>query len=291
MEELLKGECPHCGQSVEYPPEGTGQTVPCPTCEEPFVLRPVEEPAPASTSTPAASSMAAMPLPPPPGVQQRPATLSPPKPPPPHPLPAAPAAPPKSRPEALTLHPPTPLTKPPLTPPVPQRPTPPLPSPSEIQQGSLTLPSGDSPTSQSEKLPVAPTPAALPTLSRPRADALSLRTPAPPAKPSPPQVTSVPPLPSPPPKAVPATTAQNMPPKPAATPKKSPLEQAYAAFENDRAFAGHAPTREQVARAWSSARFKKEDENELPTHPEVVVALKKLFPEFRSSQSTIIRSR
>ena len=34
----LKSECPHCGQSIEYPAAGTGQTVPCPTCEQPFVL-------------------------------------------------------------------------------------------------------------------------------------------------------------------------------------------------------------------------------------------------------------
>jgi hypothetical protein len=35
-----------------------------------------------------------------------------------------------------------------------------------------------------------------------------------------------------------------------------------------------------VARAWAFARFKKDDENEVP-HDEVVTALKKLFPEFR----------
>jgi len=40
MSEYHKGACPHCGQSIEYPAEGTGQTVPCPTCEKPFVLLP-----------------------------------------------------------------------------------------------------------------------------------------------------------------------------------------------------------------------------------------------------------
>lgn len=35
-----KCTCPHCGQSIEYPAEGTGQTVPCPTCEKPFRLFP-----------------------------------------------------------------------------------------------------------------------------------------------------------------------------------------------------------------------------------------------------------
>ncbi len=44
MGEFLKSECPHCGQAIEYPPEGTGQTVPCPTCEEPFVLKSVVVP-------------------------------------------------------------------------------------------------------------------------------------------------------------------------------------------------------------------------------------------------------
>ena len=34
----LKSECPHCGQSIEYPAAGTGQIVPCPTCGQPFVL-------------------------------------------------------------------------------------------------------------------------------------------------------------------------------------------------------------------------------------------------------------
>jgi hypothetical protein len=41
MGEFLKCECPHCGQSIEYPSEGTGETVPCPTCEKPVILTPV----------------------------------------------------------------------------------------------------------------------------------------------------------------------------------------------------------------------------------------------------------
>ncbi len=44
MSDFLKCECPHCGQSIEYPSEGTGQTVPCPTCEKPVVLTPASPP-------------------------------------------------------------------------------------------------------------------------------------------------------------------------------------------------------------------------------------------------------
>jgi len=40
MSEYHKCTCPHCAQSIEYPAEGAGQTVPCPTCEKPFVLLP-----------------------------------------------------------------------------------------------------------------------------------------------------------------------------------------------------------------------------------------------------------
>lgn len=64
----------------------------------------------------------------------------------------------------------------------------------------------------------------------------------------------------------------------------APLEQAFLEFANDRVFAEHPPTREQVARAWAFAKFKKEDEKALPSHLEVVGALKKMFPEFRSSR-------
>jgi ankyrin repeat protein len=38
MSEFLKCECPHCGQNIEYPSEGTGEIVPCPTCEKPVTL-------------------------------------------------------------------------------------------------------------------------------------------------------------------------------------------------------------------------------------------------------------
>ncbi len=44
MREFLKCECPHCGQSIEYPAEGTGQTVLCPTCKKYFVLSPENAP-------------------------------------------------------------------------------------------------------------------------------------------------------------------------------------------------------------------------------------------------------
>src|ERR1017187_8648692 len=46
MDEFLKGECSHCGQPIEFPSEGAGQTVPCPTCKLPLVLTPVNHPAP-----------------------------------------------------------------------------------------------------------------------------------------------------------------------------------------------------------------------------------------------------
>ncbi len=44
MSDFLKCDCPHCGQPIEYPAEGVGQTVPCPTCENPFVLLPSNPP-------------------------------------------------------------------------------------------------------------------------------------------------------------------------------------------------------------------------------------------------------
>jgi len=44
MSAFLKSECPHCGQSIEYPAEGTGQEVPCPTCEKSFLLTPASPP-------------------------------------------------------------------------------------------------------------------------------------------------------------------------------------------------------------------------------------------------------
>ncbi len=36
--------CAQCGQSIEYPSEGIGQTVPCPTCEKPVTLTPANPP-------------------------------------------------------------------------------------------------------------------------------------------------------------------------------------------------------------------------------------------------------
>jgi len=57
MGEFLKSECPHCGQAIEYPAEGTGQTVPCPTCEEPFVLKPVVAPEPEILPPPPAAAL------------------------------------------------------------------------------------------------------------------------------------------------------------------------------------------------------------------------------------------
>ena len=50
---FLKTECPHCGQSIELPAEGTGQTVACPTCDEPIVLAAAAPPAPKILEPPA----------------------------------------------------------------------------------------------------------------------------------------------------------------------------------------------------------------------------------------------
>jgi hypothetical protein len=38
MSEFVKCECPHCGQPIEYPVEGIGQTIPCPSCEQNVAL-------------------------------------------------------------------------------------------------------------------------------------------------------------------------------------------------------------------------------------------------------------
>jgi hypothetical protein len=40
MGEFLKCECLHCGQPIEYPAEGTGMTVACPSCQNPVILSP-----------------------------------------------------------------------------------------------------------------------------------------------------------------------------------------------------------------------------------------------------------
>jgi hypothetical protein len=65
-----------------------------------------------------------------------------------------------------------------------------------------------------------------------------------------------------------------------------PLEQAIAAFDTDAAFAGRVPTRDQVARAWALAKFTQPEESAQPSHAEVVHALKKLFPDFRSPKTS-----
>ena len=48
MNGVLKCTCLHCGQSIEYSAEGTGQTVLCPTCEKPVTLTPANQPQPAT---------------------------------------------------------------------------------------------------------------------------------------------------------------------------------------------------------------------------------------------------
>ena len=41
MSDLLKSECPHCRQKIEYPADGTGQVIPCPTCKKSIMLMPI----------------------------------------------------------------------------------------------------------------------------------------------------------------------------------------------------------------------------------------------------------
>jgi hypothetical protein len=62
---FLKSECPHCGQAIEFPAEGTGQTVACPTCDEPFVLAAVAPPAPKILEPAPVAPPAVAPVPPP----------------------------------------------------------------------------------------------------------------------------------------------------------------------------------------------------------------------------------
>jgi len=38
MEDLLRSECPHCSQALEYPASGAGEAVQCPNCGESFEL-------------------------------------------------------------------------------------------------------------------------------------------------------------------------------------------------------------------------------------------------------------
>jgi Ankyrin repeats (3 copies) len=46
MSEFLKCECSHCGQPIEYPSEGTGMVIPCPSCQSPVTLNPESKPNP-----------------------------------------------------------------------------------------------------------------------------------------------------------------------------------------------------------------------------------------------------
>jgi len=46
MGDFLRCECPHCGQPVEYPPTGAGQSVPCPGCQRSLVLTTTPQPTP-----------------------------------------------------------------------------------------------------------------------------------------------------------------------------------------------------------------------------------------------------
>ena len=72
---------------------------------------------------------------------------------------------------------------------------------------------------------------------------------------------------------------------PAAPPPPTPLplphlDRAIQEFAKDPAFAGHVPTREQVARAWSMAAFDL-DKSQEPSHAALVAALKKMFKEYQ----------
>lgn len=196
MAEFLNSECPYCGQWVEYPSEGSGQTVPCPTCHELFVLVPARQPMPAA-------------------------------------VPAPPA-------------PPLPVAAPPATPPP--------------KTTTVTMPA-----------PPAPAPA--------QTSVITLATAAPQSNARPPENPVRPPAARPP--------SQSPPRRQPALP---PLEQAIAEFDTDRAFAGHVPTRDQVARAWALAKFTQPEESTPPSHAEVIHALKKLFPEFRSPKTTSTHS-
>lgn len=180
MAEDLKSECPHCGQSVEFGSEGTGETIPCPTCDEPFVLKPAN-----------------------------------------------------SGPIKIAL--------------------PPAPEPVTSATGATVAP---------------PTP---PPAVTPRR---SVHKPA--------EWPGIRATPEPPTYCEPAAAAPA--PKPTAP---APLEKVIAEFGNDAAYAGHQPTREQVARAWAYASFHREDPSKPATHLEVVAALKKLFLEFKEPKTHV----
>jgi hypothetical protein len=92
MAEFLKSECARCGQLIEYPAAGTGQTVSCPTCGEPLILAPLKQMAAADVPNPSA------PLPTPPALQPPAITQPQIKPPPTQPTPAPPLPKPKSLP-------------------------------------------------------------------------------------------------------------------------------------------------------------------------------------------------
>jgi hypothetical protein len=79
-----------------------------------------------------------------------------------------------------------------------------------------------------------------------------------------------------PPQTPPAKAA----PAPGLPPRQAPLDQAFAEFASDPAFATQPPTREQVARAWASAAFQIESDH--PNHAEVIAAFRKLFPPSKS---------
>ena len=218
MGEYLKCECSHCGQPIEYPSEGTGQTVPCPACNGSVVLTPSEPPAPK--------------------------ILVPPVVPPPAP--------------AVT---------------VPKSTNPPLPdlAPSQPPVPKVMVP------------PVVP-PAPAPAVTVPK-----------PTNPPPPELkSSEPPVPkvlvptNPPPAKVPTVrvSMSKLPPSLVA----GRFEQAWLEFERDAEFEKNPPTREQIARAWALAEFRRSNPSEWPTHLELVVALRELFREFRSPRSGSSRS-
>ena len=181
MGEYSKCECSHCGQPIEYPSEGTGQTVPCPACNRSVFLTPSEPPEP-----------------------------------------------------------------------------------------EILVP------------PVVPPPAPAVMVSKPT------NPPPPELKSSEPPVPKVLVPPTPPPAKVPAVrvSMSKLPPSLVA----GRLEQAWLEFERDAEFEKNPPTREQIARAWALAEFRKSNPKEWPTHPELVAALRELFQEFRSPRSGSSRS-
>jgi hypothetical protein len=78
----------------------------------------------------------------------------------------------------------------------------------------------------------------------------------------------------------------NAPAKGTAHPEAARFEQACRDLESDPAFATHPPTREQIARAWAWAKFKRTEATGLPSHADLVAALKKLFAEYKDPRSS-----